>query len=120
MTPKRLLIAEDDAFLAMAYRRTFGPKGLEVDIAENGLQAMQALAKDTPDLLLLDLLMPEMNGLEVLESLAADGLRFPVLVFTNITKEASKKRCLELGAKEYIIKCSVSLEELYERIMRHL
>ncbi len=114
-----LLIAEDDPLLAQLYALSFPPRGFEVRIAPNGIETLKLLADAVPAVLLLDLLMPEMNGLEVLESFKGNP-PCPVIVFTNITKEASRKRCLELGAREYVIKCSLSMEELCQCVERHV
>lgn len=116
---RSILIAEDDHLLAKAYSLTFPQKGIDVRIARNGVQTLEMIAQAAPDLLLLDLLMPEMNGLEVLEALQG-RITFPVLVFTNMSKEASRRRCFELGAREYLIKCKLSLEELTLHVARHL
>jgi DNA-binding response OmpR family regulator len=119
MPTRTLLIAEDDELLAKAYRLTFEPKGFTVTIARDGFETLRHIEAAKPDLLLLDLLMPEMNGIEVLEALQG-RLDFPVIVFTNISKEASRARCLELGAREYLIKCTLSLEDLHRHVVRQL
>lgn len=116
---RTILIAEDDHLLAKAYSLTFPQKGIEVRLARNGVQTLEMLTQSAPDLLLLDLLMPEMNGIEVLEALQG-RMTYPVLVFTNMSKESSRRRCFELGAKEYLIKCKLSLEELVLHVTRHL
>lgn len=114
-----ILIAEDDHLLSKAYSLTFPQRGVNVRLAANGIETLELIEQATPDLLLLDLLMPEMNGIEVLEKLQG-RMTYPVIVFTNISKEASRKRCLELGAAEYLIKCTLSLDDLYAHVARHL
>ena len=79
---------------------------------------IEFLKKNKPDLIILDLIMPGMSGFDILEQLkASTGLsKIPVIVLTNLGQEEDKKRCLELGVKEYYVKTATSLEQVIKRI----
>jgi CheY-like chemotaxis protein len=78
------------------------------------------MEKTPPDLLLLDLLMPEVNGFAVLEYRKEKKLRFPVLVCSNISDKHSKDRCEEFGVSDFLIKSEMDDEQLWPVIMKHL
>ncbi len=101
----KVLIVEDDKDLNAAYQLILSKDGHEVQSARNGQEALQILDQDTPDLILLDLLMPVMGGLELLENYNLK--RHPkvkVLIFTNMESSPEVNRAYDLGATRCIIK----------------
>ena len=102
----RLLVADDNKVNRLLLKRSLELLGHRVDCAENGRVALQMLRGEAFDLLLLDMEMPEMNGFEVLEQLAADrALRdLPVIVTSSLEGLGNVVRCIELGAEDYLIK----------------
>lgn len=104
--PARLLIAEDNKVNRLLMQRSLQQLGHEVFLAENGRVALDMMRRDTYDLLLLDIEMPEMNGFEVLEVLTADPqLRdVPVIVVSAVDGMDSVVRCIEHGADDYLHK----------------
>jgi DNA-binding response OmpR family regulator len=86
-TPKRILVVEDDADLRSMFRTALSLEGFEVDIARNGFEALQWIDRDPPDLLILDLGLPDMDGLTVIADLADQShTRLPVIVVTARTQ----------------------------------
>ena len=104
--PARLLVAEDNKVNRLLLTRSLELQGHRVDCAENGRVALELLRRDTYDLLLLDMEMPEMDGFQVLEQLTADPkLRdLPVIVTSSLEGVATIARCIELGAEDYLHK----------------
>ncbi len=119
---KSILVAEDDRFLANAYRVKFGKVGIEVKIAVDGEEALTLLKEFQPDLILLDLMMPKKDGFYVLEKLAEDAKwkTIPVIVASNLGQSEDITRAKDLGARDYFIKADSSLEQVVEKIKGYL
>ena len=120
--PKRVLLVEDDRFLRRACEASLRQRGLTVVTAADGEEALRLARTEAPDLVLLDLLLPKLTGLEVLRTLKAeDATRaIPVLVLSNSSREEDVQRVLKLGAVGYLVKANLSLQELGERVTRLL
>lgn len=118
MPNQRVLIIEDDGFLASIYAQKLEVEGFEVSFATNGEDGLKLAQKDSPDLVLLDLLMPKMNGFEVLEKMKADPelVSIPVLVLTNLGQKEDVERCIKLGAAGYVIKAHSLPQETVNRV----
>ncbi len=100
----RILIIDDSAFQRNRARRAVEAAGYELLEATNGHEGLEVAATAMPDCILLDLLMPEMGGEEVLQSLRDQGLDIPVIVLTADVQESTRQHCLELGAATFINK----------------
>ena len=101
----KILIVEDDKDLHAAYKLILSKDGHDVQSAYNGREALKILEKNTPDLILLDLLMPIMGGLELLENYDLKRhSKVKVLIFTNMESSPEVNRAYELGATRCIIK----------------
>jgi len=100
----RILITDDSAFLRRRLRTILDAAGHQVLEAANGVECLDRIATETPDLLLLDLVMPEMGGLEVLAALKGAGNATPVVVLTADIQESVRAECLQLGAFAFINK----------------
>jgi two-component system OmpR family response regulator len=111
----RILLAEDDQFLANGLCMALGNSGYSVDRVGTGTEADLALNVTTYDLLILDLGLPQMDGLEVLKRLRSKGLRLPVLILTARDGLDDRVKGLDLGANDYLIK-PFHLPELEARI----
>lgn len=117
--PKQLiLLVEDDGFLSGIYAQKLEVEGYDVALATNGEEGLRLAEKDDPALILLDLLMPKMDGFEMLEKLKANpNLKdIPVLVLTNLGQREDVERCMKLGAVGYIIKAHTLPHETVKRI----
>lgn len=111
----RLLLVEDDASLAAGLSLALRNKGFAVNHVTRGDHALHAVATDPPDLIVLDLGLPDMEGLEVLRTLRAGGQRLPILVLTARDTLSDKVAGLDLGADDYLAK-PFEMPELEARI----
>lgn len=104
--PARLLLVDDDDALAEMYALQLTASGYQVTTARSGAEALALVLHTTPDLIYLDLGLPGMPGLEVLERLrsAPDTAEVPVVILTNFSEPEMMQRGRELGAQEYLVK----------------
>ena len=116
--PRRILLAEDDRFLRKAAETTLKRQGYTVLTAADGEEALRAARSERPDLVLLDLIMPKLNGFEVLRALKQDAAtaRIPVIVLSNLGQDRDVHQALEEGAAAYFVKADLSLQELVRRV----
>lgn len=115
---KTILIAEDDPFISRMYQTKLTNSGFNVVIKTSGRDAYQAIKESHPDLMMLDINMPELSGLEILSALSADGYDFttsPALILTNSSDANTRKQAEGYGA-EYMIKAEFTPREVLERI----
>ncbi|MFV9504683.1 MAG: response regulator transcription factor [Oscillochloridaceae bacterium umkhey_bin13] len=112
---QQILLVEDDAAIAHAVRERLEAEGLLVQVAKSGEAAWQQLAQHQPDLLLLDLGLPGMDGFELLRRLRSSGNETPVVIMSARGDEIDRVVGLELGADDYLVK-PVSLRELAARV----
>ncbi len=117
---KRVLVIEDNRDLAYGLRNNLEIEGYEVDVAEDGPNGLLRARTGAPDLIILDLMLPGMDGYRVLRALREEGRRTPVLILTARGEEADKVRGLRLGADDYVTKPFGVLELLarVEALMR--
>ncbi len=115
---RRILLAEDDRFLRKAAEARLRQGGFTVLAAVDGEEALRLARAETPDLVLLDLIMPKIQGFGVLKALKADPATasIPVIVLSNLGQERDVQRAMELGAVAYFIKAHLSLHELVQRV----
>ncbi len=111
----RILVAEDEADMAMGLRDNLQFEGYEVIVAADGEAALQAATSQSPDLILLDLMMPKMSGLDVCRRIREAGLGMPILMLTAKSQEIDIVRGLEVGADDYVTK-PFSIRELLARV----
>jgi DNA-binding response OmpR family regulator len=112
---RRVLVVEDDSSIALGLRINLEAEGYVVDVAEDGERGLEIARSDRPDLVILDIMLPKMNGLEVLNTLRRERLMMPIIVLSARTGEMDKVAGLELGAEDYITK-PFSLAELLARV----
>jgi CheY-like chemotaxis protein len=112
--PIKIVLAEDEYFIAMAYEEGLSYAGYQVVLANDGEEALAALKQDLPDLVLLDIIMPNMNGFEALTIIRADPKlkHLPVVVLSNLSQAADEAEARRLGATDFLIKSDYSLKEL--------
>jgi DNA-binding response OmpR family regulator len=115
---KKILIAEDDKFLANAYRMEITKFGYEVSIVSDGEEFLQQLDVFKPDLTILDLVMPTKDGFAVLLDMKKNPKwkSIPVIIATNLDQKEDLKKCQEFGVADYIMKNRLSFERLHEKI----
>lgn len=110
----KILIVEDDMFLSNAYRVKLQEK-YTIEILTNGEKILETIETFKPDLILLDLMMPTVDGFEVLKKLKKAKSSIPVIVLTNLSQVEDKDKALGLGAVDFLIKSNTSLKEIEER-----
>lgn len=112
---RKLLIVEDDKYYSHTLKLKFDTLGYDVRLAENGEKMFLVLETFQPDLILLDLVMPVMNGFEALERLKTEGrVKSKVVVLSNLGQEEDIDRAKKLGADSYVIKTNASIQEVVE------
>ncbi len=112
---KRILIVEDNPGLAFGLRNNLELEGYQVEVCDNGTAGLESIKNDEPDLVLLDLMLPGMDGVSVLKEIRATGSEIPVLVLTARGEESDKVMALRLGADDYVTK-PFGLMELIARV----
>jgi len=112
---RTVLIVEDDPSIALGLRMNLEAEGYGVLSAEDGEKALEVVREKEPHLVILDVMLPNMNGFEVLRTLRRDGFMMPIIVLSARTGEIDKVTGLELGAEDYVAK-PFSLAELLARI----
>lgn len=119
---KTILLVDDDHTIANLYKERLEIENYNVVLARNGSQAMEELSKIIPDLILLDIMMPKLGGLDVLEFVKSqEKLKdIPVIVFTALSDEESQVNSLIKGADSHMIKTKVTPKELVEKVKKYL
>ena len=107
-----ILIAEDDAVLREVYMKKFTLAGYNIRVATNGEEALQAIAEKQPDVLILDIHMPILDGFSVLEKLPKASREFPVIMLTNFGDDKSRTRGKELGSDDFFVKSEMTIKSL--------
>jgi CheY-like chemotaxis protein len=115
---KRVLLVEDDRFLRRACQTSLRQQGFAVSTAADGEEALRAVRAEPPNLILLDILMPKLDGIEVLRALRSDEKTraIPVAILTNSSKETDRREIESLGVARYLVKADLSLEELGHQV----
>ena len=118
----KIAIIEDDAAIAQMYRMKFEAEGFIVETAENGKYGLQLAEEMRPDIILLDLMMPEMNGDEMLEKLRKTswGKDLTVIILTNSGEEQAPPSLKELGIRRYIVKAEMTPRQVAEMVKTEL
>jgi DNA-binding response OmpR family regulator len=114
----RVLLAEDDRLLRRATEATLKKRGFDVILAVDGEEALQKARQENPHLVLLDVIMPKLQGFEVLVRLKADPATagIPVIMLSNLGQESDAQEAFGAGAAAYLIKSQVRLDQLAESI----
>lgn len=119
MASPRILIVEDEPEMVVGLRDNFAFEGYQVLVANDGEAGMEAALKNKPDLVVLDVMLPKLSGLDVCRRLRRQGFSAPILMLTARDQEIDKVVGLEVGADDYITK-PFSIRELVARIRAHL
>jgi len=121
--PKKILIIEDDKYLRTIIAKKLNLENFEVIEAKDGEEGLEQIAKETPDLILLDLVLPGLvNGFEVLSRIKKipNLSSIPVIILSNLGQKEDIERGLALGANDYLVKAYFTLEEIIGKIKMYL
>lgn len=118
----KIAIIEDDPVINQMYRMKFEADGFEVQLADNGSRGVALVEKFQPDMILLDLQMPQMGGAEALEIIRSHdwGKHIPVIILTNLGEEESPKHLRGLGIDSYIVKADLTPRQVVGRVKEAL
>lgn len=114
----KILIIEDDPLISRMYQKIFTFEQFEVALAENGEEGIEMVDTFKPTLVLLDVMMPKMNGIEVLEALKKnpDTKKIPVVMLTNLSGQQDAEIALQKGAVKYIIKSEYDPKQVSDMV----
>lgn len=118
----KILFIDDDNFLRKVYKAELSDNGYEVVLAVHGQDGINLAKSEKPDLIILDMIMPQKNGFEVLGELKKDPLTkdIPVIILSNLGQEKDVARGLSMGAVEYLVKDNMSLESVLGKLQQYL
>jgi DNA-binding response OmpR family regulator len=119
MSKGSILIAEDDAVLRNLYVKKFSVEGYETRTASDGEEAVKLINQQKPDMLILDIHMPKMDGFQVLKEFPKASRGFPIIMLTNFDQPDFKLRAEELGADDYFVKKDMTIKSLVEMVEKH-
>jgi len=119
---KKILIVDDDDFLLDLYAIKFKEAGFLVDIAKNGEEAIERVKQSSPDIMLLDVVMPKMDGFEVLRIMKEQNIvpHTHIVLLSNLGQKEDIDRGLKLGARDYIIKAQFTPSEVVAKVKSFL
>lgn len=117
-TGKRVLIVEDEKPLAHALELKLTHEGYQAHVEMTGAAGLKEALTGNYDLVLLDLIMPEIDGFAVLQGLKDKGMTTPVIVLSNLGQEEDRRRALELGAKNYFVKANTPILEIVKEVKK--
>jgi len=114
----KVLLVEDDKMIIDMYTLKFTQEGYDVVQAENGKDGLDLAKKERPDIILLDIILPQMDGFTVLKELKADAnvKDTPVVLLTNLGQDGDVKKGLELGANDYLIKANYTPSQVVDKV----
>jgi len=118
----KILLVEDDPFLSEMYTTKLTADGFEVELASDGKEALKKISATKPDLVLLDIVLPKMDGFEVLETMKKDPAMSQIIVIalTNLGQKEEVEKGLALGADDYIIKAHYTPSEVVNKVKQIL
>lgn len=119
---RKVLLVEDDEGLAQVYITRLEVEGFEVRRVPNGEDALATAIEFKPDLILLDVMMPKVNGFDVLDILrnTPETVNVKIVMLTALSQEADRKKAEEMGADDYLVKSQVVISDVVDRIKMHL
>ncbi len=119
-TKKKILIIEDEKPMAHALQLKLAHEGFEAKSVFNGEEGLAILKSETFDIILLDLVMPKVDGFKVLGMLKEHNIKTPVMILTNLSQEEDEKRARDLGAVEFFIKSNTPIAQIVGRVKEKL
>jgi DNA-binding response OmpR family regulator len=118
----RIVLMEDDDMLSSMYDEALSRMGFSVGIAKTGKEGLRLVEENEPDLVILDIVMPDGDGFFVLKNIKENQKtkNIPVIMHTNLFSEADKEEAMRLGAEEYVVKANVTPTQLAKIVENHV
>ncbi len=115
---KKILIIEDETALLYALQSQLSSEGYKTFVADDGEDAWKIIEQENLDVIVLDIILPKINGWQILKQLKLqdETKDIPVIIISNLSDEASQKRGIQLGAKDYLAKVNFSVSQLVDKI----
>jgi len=115
---KKVLIVEDDPFIRDIYHVKFSQEGFEVFLADNGIEALKKMEQSVPDIILLDIIMPYMDGMETLKNIKSrdEWKKIPIIMLTNISEKEKITESENYGIGDYLIKSHFTPSEVVQKV----
>jgi len=122
MEKKKILIIEDEEVMLDLLQRKLINNGYEISIARNGEDGLKMAKEIKPDLILLDIIMPKMNGMEVLEEMQKDKelKSMPVIIISNSGQPVELDKAKKLGAKDWLVKTEFDPQEVVDKVVKQI
>lgn len=117
---RRVLVVEDERVLANILILKLEENNISCSVASDGLQALERIGRNSFDLIILDLLLPQVDGFEVLKHIREQQIETPVIVLSILSQDDDIRRAKELGANEYIVKSTSSLADIIRAVQKYL
>lgn len=119
---QKILIADDDPMISVMYKTKLESEGYEIVTAANGAEAKEKAEDEKPDLILLDVIMPQIDGFAVLEGLkdSAKTKKIPVVLLTNLGTDEDREKGMSLGAEDYLVKANLTPEQVSDKVKKYL
>ncbi len=122
MQDSKILIVEDDPMISGMYKIRLEQDGFKVILADNGSTGLEVAIKDKPDLILLDIMMPQLDGFTVLKELRAKPAfkNLPIVMLTNLGTDEDKAKGEQFGATDYLVKANLTPTQVSEAVKKYL
>lgn len=117
---KKILVVEDEEALSNALRLKLSSVGYEVTVASDGQEGVDLATSNDYDLMLLDLILPVIDGFNVLAKVKEKGIKFPIIILSNLSQPEDIEKTKELGASDFLIKSDIQLSSVLEYIKKFL
>lgn len=117
---KKILIVEDEEALSNALRLKLSSVGFEVTVAADGQEGIELGSNNPFDLMLLDLILPIMDGFTVLSQLKEKGVKYPIIILSNLSQPEDIEKAKSLGASDFLVKSDIQLSKVLEYIKKFI
>jgi len=116
----KILLVEDDQMIVELYKLKLEESGFEVTVTEKGSEALEIAKKEKPDLILLDIILPEIDGFAILQTLKSESAtkKIPVMLLTNLSQESDQQKGTQLGAAGYFVKAQHTPSDILAEIKK--
>ena len=115
---RKILLVEDDSMIVEMYKLRFEEEGFEVTVTEKGSEAIELASSLKPDIMLLDIILPEVDGFNILQSLKSEEKTksLPILMLTNLAQESDKEKAISMGANDYLVKSQHTPSDVLQKV----